>query len=99
MNGDRFHQVDEIFHRVLQQRPEERAAFLERACAHDPSLIEEVETLLRSDERAGDFLEPPAVDSLADAVPSSSGAITGKTFGPYEVQTLLGAGGMGGRQW
>ena len=95
MNGDRFHQVDEIFHRALQQRPEERAAFLEGACAHDPSLIKEVEALLRSDERAGNFLEPPAVDPLAKVVPPSSGAFAGNTFGPYEVQILLGVGGMG----
>ena len=95
MNGDRFHQVDEIFHRALQQRPEERAAFLERACAHDPSLIEDVATLLSSDEHAGNFLEPPAVDPLAKVVPPSSGAFAGNTFGPYEVQILLGVGGMG----
>src|SRR5207244_12178038 len=95
LNGDRFHAVDESFHRAVQQRPEERAAFLERACAHDPSLIEEVATLLRSDERAGNFLEPPAVDPLAKVVPPSSGAFAGKAFGSFEVQILLAAGGGG----
>jgi len=95
VNGDRFHQVDEIFHRAVRQRPEERAAFLERACAHNPSLINDVEALLDSDERAGNFLEPPAVDSLVKVVAPSFGAFAGQTFGPYEVQILLGVGGMG----
>jgi serine/threonine protein kinase len=86
VDADRRRQIDRIFRDVLEREPHERALFLERACADDPSLRIEVEALIRSDERASDSLQSAAVPS---------GSLKGKTFGPYEVKTLLGAGGMG----
>lgn len=76
MDGDRRRQIDKIVQDVLERVPPERALFLERACADDPSLRIEVEALIRSDERASDSLQSAAVPS---------GSLKGKTFGPYEV--------------
>ncbi|HEX8186852.1 MAG TPA: serine/threonine-protein kinase, partial [Pyrinomonadaceae bacterium] len=42
-----------------ERAPEERARFLDAACAADPSLRREVEEMLRFDERAEDFIETP----------------------------------------
>jgi hypothetical protein len=32
MDGDRWRQVDKIFHDLIEQTPEQRAAFLDRLC-------------------------------------------------------------------
>src|SRR5207253_7263719 len=44
--------------------PEERQAFLDKACAGEPSLREQVESLLRASRLAGSFLEAPAAAGM-----------------------------------
>jgi len=46
---------------------DQRAAYLEKACGKDTELRRQIERLLRSDEKAGDFLENPPAE-LGDAV-------------------------------
>ena len=48
-----------VFTEVLKVPAQERAAFLERVCAHDESLRHKVEALLRAHDRVGNFLEEP----------------------------------------
>ena len=51
---------EEVFQRALALTlPEERAAYLERACADDPALRESIEALLRANEGASGFLLRP----------------------------------------
>jgi Tol biopolymer transport system component len=88
LDAERWRQIDQIFHEALKRKPNERDVFLERECAGDASLRKEIETLIRSHDAAGSFLENAA------ALPSS-GAFAGQTFGPYQIGTLLDAGGMG----
>jgi serine/threonine-protein kinase len=52
MEGDRWRQVDKIFHDLIEQTPEQRAAFLDHLCADDPSLKKEVEELIHAYERS-----------------------------------------------
>src|SRR5262245_59627622 len=54
--------------------PEERAAFLERACAGNPALRAQVEALLRTHDRAGDFLGKLAPQRLAEDLAADPGA-------------------------
>jgi hypothetical protein len=54
--------------------PDERAAFLDRACAHTPDVRAEVEALLRAGAAAGSFLETPAVGGLAGGPHGGSSA-------------------------
>ena len=60
MNDDASRDVV-IFAEALRLPAEERAAFLDRACADDENLRRKVEALLRAHERVGDFLETPPV--------------------------------------
>src|SRR5262249_3415171 len=83
MDADRWRHIDEIFHQALDEKPEQRAAFLDRACDGDLSLRNEIEALLRSHEDARTFLESRAAN------------ISGQTFGSYEIKALIGSGGMG----
>jgi len=58
--------VEQLFEAALDQRPEDRRAFLDRACGSAPELRRRVEELLIADEEAGSFLETPFLTSLAD---------------------------------
>jgi predicted Ser/Thr protein kinase len=80
MKSERWRQVDELFARALERAPAERAAFLDAACAADPSLRQEVEEMLRADARAEDFIETPVFGiaaALIDARPAPSSDAAG----------------------
>ena len=80
-----------IFAESLEKNPDERAAFLDQACAGRPELRQSVESLLEAYQH-GAYLEPGenatiVFDSLADE--------TGKQLGPYKLLQRIGEGGMG----
>src|SRR6185503_15249150 len=96
MRPDRWRQIDEILQAALDRNPAERAAFLDRACASDPSLRSEVESLIESAENAGSFIEDPVFKEAAELVANSDAeSLIGKTLGPYKITGVLGSGGMG----
>src|SRR5262245_5500488 len=73
----------------------ERQAFIERACADDAALREQVERLVANHFRAGDnFLERPAAVLETSAFAPADAAI-GTRIGPYKLLELIGEGGMG----
>ncbi|MGH9752173.1 MAG: protein kinase domain-containing protein [Blastocatellia bacterium] len=98
MTSERWRQVEDLFHSALDNAPRDRAAFLDSACAGAPLLREQVESLLKSFDEAGDFIEKPLLDdslsSRAKAF-SLSESIIGHKIGNYEILSLIGAGGMG----
>src|SRR4051794_33473116 len=79
--------------------PEQRAAFLDAACGHDPSLRAEIEDLLRHDDAAAGLLSEPALSpdatSGAGATEPPPPELTGSRVGPYNLLQLIGEGGMG----
>ena len=96
MTPERWEQVGKVYQAALEVRPGERAAFLRQACGEDESLCREVESLLAAEEEAGDFLAAGAIDDAAKALAQErSFSPVGKRLGHYQVQALLGAGGMG----
>ena len=46
MQGERWRQVDKIFHVLIEQTPEQRATVLEQVCANDPSLKKDLEQVI-----------------------------------------------------
>ena len=96
MTPERWEQVERLFHAALEREPARRAAFLSRACAGDAEMLREVESLVASHERSGDFIEAPAADVAAGLLAEEDeGLAPGQACGPYRVEGLLGAGGMG----
>src|SRR4051794_26740613 len=86
---------EEIFHEALSRTdPEERAAYLERACAGDPALRASVEGLLRADVGASGFLDRPP-SALVATVDGPIGERPGTVIGPYKLLREIGGGGMG----
>ncbi len=96
MTPDRYQQIASVYHQAAELKPDQRAPFLDRVCADDVELRKEVESLIASDEQAGDFLGRPAMEVAAElAVSDKAPSIAGRTIGHYQVLSLLGAGGMG----
>src|SRR5256714_15301635 len=96
MKTEQWRQVNQLFHSALGRGADERAAFLDEACAGDEELRREVEELLNSYERAGVFMERPALEVEARSlVAGRAGALAGQTVAHYHVLRLLGSGGMG----
>jgi hypothetical protein len=53
--------LEAVFFAALEKdSPQERAAYLDRACAGDPDLRRRVEKILAAQVQAGSFLEQPA---------------------------------------
>jgi len=97
-----FLSADEIFAAALAlSDPSARSAYLDRACAGNPSLRQEVESLLAAAERAGTFLEAPATDAgevLREAQESGGVPLTekpGDRIGRYKLLEQIGEGGFG----
>lgn len=82
MSPQRWREIEDLYHAALEQEPAARAALLESA---DPELRSEVESLLA---QTGTLPDLQSADSALEA-------LTGTTLGPYRIETMLGAGGMG----
>jgi serine/threonine protein kinase len=99
MTPERWQMVRGILQSAMELRPEERGAFLDRECVSDPSLRQDVEGYLAVEGRLDpDFLESPAAEQVAMATSTAAGdaiLVAGTRLGPYELQAMLGAGGMG----
>ena len=96
MNAVRWAEVERICRMTLAREPQARAAFLDEACAGDTELREEVESLLAGESQAGGFLEEPALEAAARALGAASPPLgAGDCLGPYEIESLIGTGGMG----
>jgi len=100
MNPERWKLVDELLQSALLLPPDRREQFLRQACAGDTALQQEVQSLLTSDRKAGDFLESPAIDLAARTIALSGtqerpDSILGQVVSHYRVQEILGSGGMG----
>jgi eukaryotic-like serine/threonine-protein kinase len=83
MTPERWRQVTEVFHAAQARDVSARAGYLDRACAGDRALREEVEAMLAAHAVPGDV-------SLATSPRLASGTM----IGPYRIAELIGAGGM-----
>src|SRR5262245_22197163 len=91
-----FQRIEELYHQALSKPEAERASFLELACAGDEELRREVDVLVAYQDKAGQFLDSPALNVAARMLAGTEDRIaTGSRIGSYEVVSLLGAGGMG----
>jgi serine/threonine protein kinase len=95
MTGNRKRDV-EVFTEAIQLPNEERIAFLDRACADDVDLRHRIEKLLRSNDRAWDFLETPPSGSInAVRAKVSAGEKPGDQVDRYRLLQQIGEGGCG----
>ncbi len=94
--SDRSDRLDALFHQALENPKEERAAFLAKTCAGDEELRRELESMLDALERAGQFMELPALHVAAQMGGQDAAELpAGHPLSSYRVEALLGRGGMG----
>jgi serine/threonine protein kinase len=86
--NDRLQQIETLFHAALAYPVGAREAFLTDACGGDEALRRDVNELLAITS-SDDLLARPS----APGPPSALAA--GSHLGPYEIERLIGAGGMG----
>src|SRR5262245_49814959 len=80
-----WHQVEQLFHRSLELPADRRRDFLEEATGGDSHLVNEVLGWLSANEGSPFILESPQANTLP----------AGTHLGLYELERILGAGGMG----
>src|SRR5205823_2875212 len=88
--------LEAIFFAALEKgSPQERAAYLDEACAGDPDLRRCVERMLAAQAQAGSFLEQPARSPVVTADEQPVKEAPGTMIGPYKLLQPIGEGGMG----
>jgi eukaryotic-like serine/threonine-protein kinase len=81
---DRWQQVEKLCLEALELEESQRAGFLKDACAGDEELRQEVESLLKFDDRRGDrFIEQPALELAAKMMAHEKPeSLVGQQLGP-----------------
>ena len=91
MTPERWKRIEEVYHAASALPSSEREPFIAGACGTDSGLREQVEALLK---------EPVSGDGIAGWKPIAlttalHATMTGRLLGGYQLQNLLGSGGMG----
>jgi serine/threonine protein kinase/Tol biopolymer transport system component len=95
MPTERWQLVERLYYGALERPAGERSAYLAEACAGDEALARDVQSLLDQPSMPG-FLEEPALAiALAAAAATPASSWGGRQIGVYQLQSLLGRGGMG----
>jgi eukaryotic-like serine/threonine-protein kinase len=86
--------VTAVFESAVLLEPAERLSFVREACADDLALQREVESML-ADLDQPVMIDRPVDEAIADLMGDDTPVVVGAQVGPYRVESLLGAGGMG----
>ena len=109
MSPERWREIEDVFEAAVDLPPEERAPFLDRRCAGDLELRDEVLKLIKSDDSASNFIESPiwtdtnflntsAKKELSKSIDGANGDrdnFLNKRVGVYQLKREIGRGGMG----
>ncbi len=79
---------EEVFHAVIEAQKDTRSRLINELCSSDPALREEVLSLVEASEEEENL-------SSRIAVISHDAPVEGRYVGPYQIDRLLGRGGMG----
>jgi len=91
MNPERWQQIEQIWDAAMKRKAGgEREAFLKEACRKDEDLRREVEGLLAQQEKAGSFLEAPALEAAAKVLAEDrEPSLLGQQIDSYKILSLL----------
>src|SRR5262249_14628400 len=95
MTPEHWQRVKAIFNSAIQHRPEERDSFLSEACFGDDGLRGEVESLIASHEKSGEFIDEPAYQAAAWLADEQTELKLGQRIGSYQILSFISRGGMG----
>ena len=95
MTPKEWQHVKDLFHAALQHEPSARANFLDQACSGNSELRHELQSLLESYEKSGEFIDGPAYQAASEWLPQAQALNVNEKIGRYEILASLGRGGMG----
>jgi len=96
MSAERSERIRQLFEAALEWDPEQRAEFLGRAFAEDPSVRAEVESLIASHEEAESLREGLTLEKKEETTfPPGPADDVPREIGPYRIIREIGQGGMG----
>jgi predicted Ser/Thr protein kinase len=90
----RWRKVEEVYHEALEREPQERDAFVARACKDDSKIRREVETLLATEGKTT-VVDQPAIEFAPELLAEDRVLRRGTELGPYLIEGSIGSGGMG----
>lgn len=90
-----WNRIRHVFEDVLQHPADERRRYARELCGTDEYLWDEVRSLLDWHESSESFLETPAVVQVVEDIQLPDQLIAGQRLLHYEIQKLIGKGGMG----
>ncbi|MEO7935896.1 MAG: tetratricopeptide repeat protein [Dokdonella sp.] len=92
MQADRWERLEHVFSEALAQPVAARSEFLERRCADDAELRLEIEALLHAHDAPGVLDADPGQAARASQPASLA---PGARLGAWQIDGLIGRGGMG----
>jgi eukaryotic-like serine/threonine-protein kinase len=96
MIPERWQRIAELYESACACEPANRSVFLRDACGGDEELRREVESLLAQDPSRDGLLESIAeMARLRGTGLKPDGILPGQILGSYQVDSLIGSGGMG----
>ena len=84
-----------IFKAAVKLPPEQRAGYLDQACASNAALRREIDSLLRAHDASGSFLQDQSSRRQLTADYEPIAERPGTTIGPYKLMEQIGEGGFG----
>ena len=94
MTPTQWRRVKSIFDAASELKPDARPGYIVAAANGNAALIAEVESLVASFDRAGNFIEALDLQAFDMSVAGADYHI-GTNIGPYRIVQPIGAGGMG----
>jgi len=95
MAPERWQQLKGLLAAALEVEPGARSAFLDQACAQDPSMRPELDRLLAAEERAGPDLLNSGGIFYRENNDQPLNYWIGRRVGAYQIVERIGVGGMG----
>lgn len=93
---ERWQRVQDLFDAALALAAYEREHYLDEACAGDPDLRSELDTLLDAEQQTeDDAFITDAIAAVASELSSETASWEGRMVGPYRLVGELAHGGMG----
>jgi serine/threonine protein kinase len=93
---ERWRQINDLFHAVVERDATGRQQVLDRTASTDPELAAEVRSLLAAHDTSHDALEQPAWAVAPELILEPEVVLQpGTQTGPYKIVREVGRGGMG----